>query len=77
MSRTPRLDRSYEPADTAQPSIIFNEFLDWIEGGYLEATKTVIPTGITFTIPADHQLIVYGNYDVVGDLDCIGDLIIL
>ena len=39
MSRSTRFSLSYEPADTSQPSIIFNELIDWIEAGYLEFYK--------------------------------------
>jgi len=31
IGRSPRLGLSYEPSDTAQPSIIFNELIDWLE----------------------------------------------
>ena len=77
MSRTPRLDRSLEPADTAQPEIIFNELVAFIEGGTLEMVKDGLDSGHSLTIPAGYQYIVYGGFDIVGDLTNEGTLVIL
>ena len=44
MSRTARLNLSLEPLDTAQPSVIFNEFINWLDDGLLTETYRAITT---------------------------------
>ena len=77
MSRTLRLDRSYEPADTAQPGIVFNELVDFIEAGQQEMVKDKLSAGMTLTIPADFQYIVFNAFDNEGDITLEGTMVIL
>lgn len=39
--------------------------------------KTTVQSGATLTIPSGYQMIVHGQYTIVGDLVIAGDLIIL
>ena len=55
MSRTPRLDRSLEPEDTAQAFIIFNEFINWLEDGLLTETYRAI-TGTDTVLAGDYTV---------------------
>lgn len=50
---------------------------DLAEGDSLEPVKESIATATTYTIAAGYQLLVYGNYDVVGDLTIEGNLVVL
>lgn len=75
MTRTTRLDLSLEPEDTAQPFIIFNELVAWLESGYTEYVKDSLSASMT--IPAGYQYIVYGSFDVAADLTLEGALVIL
>ena len=77
MSRTTRLNLSLEPADTAQAFIIFNELSRFIESGTLEMVKDSLGSGHSLTIPSGYQYIVYGCFDVMGDLTNEGTLVIL
>lgn len=77
MSRSTRLNLSYEPYNTAQPDAIFNELIDWIEAGGTEFVRNSLAVGLTLLIPTGHQLIVSGEYDNQGTLDVEGDLVIL
>lgn len=42
---------------------------------HVQSTK--LASGESLSIPAEHQLVVYGRYDIVGDLELLGDLIVL
>ena len=39
--------------------------------------RTAVPAGETVTIPADHQMVVVGDFIVDGELIAVGDLVIL
>lgn len=45
--------------------------------GYWHAHRTNVPADFTLTIPADHQLVVYGTFTVIGDLRVEGDLVVI
>lgn len=62
-----------------------NDIAVW-SGGDLAATnqprgywmqRTAVPAGETVTIPANHQMVVVGDFTVDGELIAIGDLVIL
>ena len=55
MSRTTRLNRSLEPADTAQAFIIFNEFINWLDDGLLVETYRAI-TGTDTVLAGDYTV---------------------
>ena len=77
MSRTPRLNLSLEPEDTAQSFIIFNELAQFVEAGTMEMVKDSLGSGNSLIIPAGYQHIVYDSFDIVGDLTNEGTLVIL
>lgn len=45
--------------------------------GYWHAHRTNVPTLFALTIPAEHQLIIYGNFTVNGALQVDGELVVL
>ncbi|MBK8990154.1 MAG: hypothetical protein IPM39_29505 [Chloroflexi bacterium] len=55
--------------------------VDWLDDlpvvkGYL-MQRTAVPAGETVTIPANHQMVVVGDFTVDGELIAVGDLVIL
>jgi len=73
--RTERLNLPLEPSDTAQPHIIFDELINWIEAGNLEFTKDSLTSDMT--IPSGSQYIVYGAFDIQSTLTLDGILVTL
>ena len=45
--------------------------------GYWHAHRTNVPSGFTLTIPAEHQLLIHGNFTVTGSLQVDGELVVL
>lgn len=45
--------------------------------GYWHAHRINVPSVATLTIPAEHQLIIYGNFTVNGSLQVDGELVVL
>jgi len=79
MPRTTRLDLSLEPSDTGKPHHIFNELVNWIEGGYLEFFKprTTVNAATYSTVTTDYFLhVTYTSTGVVAitiDSDLVSD----
>lgn len=45
--------------------------------GFWHAHRTNVPEFVTLTIPAEHQMLIYGAFTVNGALDVQGELVIL
>lgn len=45
--------------------------------GYWHGHRTNVPSGFTLEIPAEHQLLIYGNFTVTGSLQVDGELVVL
>lgn len=45
--------------------------------GYWHAHRTNVPADFELTIPADHQMIIYGAFTVDGILHLEGELVLL
>lgn len=66
MSRTTRLGLSLAPADTAQAFVIFNELVNWLEGGYIELFKPFTEVDVATYDVAEFDYILHVTYTATG-----------
>ena len=45
--------------------------------GFWHGHRTNVPSGVTFVIPADYQVIIAEEFDIMGDLDVYGELVVI
>lgn len=58
-------------------SILEADFVRNQPQGFWHGHRTNVPAGVTLTIPAEHQVLIYGTFTVNGSLVVEGEMVVL